>query len=288
MSYLAAIPTVTAKSRRDQAWAKRSPPRCWRHAPKTVRMRPNSYRSKTNTRRLCADADCSLVDLAKREAVCARRVHRNSGRSRRSRSPASNGRQTTTRSRISAAGPARSARPADRGRPLLADHRTASYDPVVRQIVAPSNELALTARGSWRSSRWLGRCLHRCVRCQVSLRVLASDHSHPQRRHDDNPATERDATWQPIDNTPMHPEYPCAHCIVSGAVAAVIEAALGTADIPEVAMTSSTAPGVTHRLDQHSRPSTMRFRMPASGPVFTTDSRSLSDKTWDARSGRML
>jgi hypothetical protein len=26
--------------------------------------------------------------------------------------------------------------------------------------------------------------------------------------NDDNPATERDATWQPIDNTPMHPEYP--------------------------------------------------------------------------------
>jgi hypothetical protein len=64
---------------------------------------------------------------------------------------------------------------------------------------------------------------------------------------DDNPATERDATWQPIDNTPMHPEYPCAHCIISGAVASAIEAALGTADIPEVAMTSPTAPGVTHR-----------------------------------------
>jgi hypothetical protein len=27
---------------------------------------------------------------------------------------------------------------------------------------------------------------------------------------DGNPATERDATWQPIDATPMHPEYPCA------------------------------------------------------------------------------
>jgi hypothetical protein len=64
---------------------------------------------------------------------------------------------------------------------------------------------------------------------------------------DDNPATERDATWQPIDNTPMHPEYPCAHCIVSGAVAAAVEAALGTAEIPEVSMTSPTAPGVTHR-----------------------------------------
>jgi hypothetical protein len=64
---------------------------------------------------------------------------------------------------------------------------------------------------------------------------------------DGNPATELDATWQPIDNTPMHPEYPCAHCISSAAVASVIEAVLGSADIPEVAMTSTTAPGVTHR-----------------------------------------
>jgi PAP2 superfamily len=64
---------------------------------------------------------------------------------------------------------------------------------------------------------------------------------------DGNPATEVDATWQPIDNTPMHPEYPCAHCITSAAVATVIEAALGGADIPEVTMTSPTAPGATHR-----------------------------------------
>jgi hypothetical protein len=64
---------------------------------------------------------------------------------------------------------------------------------------------------------------------------------------DNNPATERDAAWQPIDATPMHPEYPCAHCLVSGAVASAVEAALGTPDIPEVSMTSPTAPGVTHR-----------------------------------------
>jgi hypothetical protein len=64
---------------------------------------------------------------------------------------------------------------------------------------------------------------------------------------DDNPATELEATWQPIDGTPMHPEYPCAHCISSAAVASVIEAVLGSADIPEVAITSTTAPGVTHR-----------------------------------------
>ena len=64
---------------------------------------------------------------------------------------------------------------------------------------------------------------------------------------DDNPATERDATWQPIDNTPMHPEYPCAHCISSAALAAVVETMFGTADVPEITMTSATAPGVTHR-----------------------------------------
>jgi PAP2 superfamily len=64
---------------------------------------------------------------------------------------------------------------------------------------------------------------------------------------DGNQATELEAAWQPIDNTPMHPEYPCAHCIQSGAATAVIEALLGSADIPEVSMTSSTAPGVSHR-----------------------------------------
>jgi PAP2 superfamily len=64
---------------------------------------------------------------------------------------------------------------------------------------------------------------------------------------DGNPATERVATWQPIDATPMHPEYPCAHCITSSAIATVIEAVLGTDKIPEVALTSAFAPGVTHR-----------------------------------------
>jgi PAP2 superfamily len=64
---------------------------------------------------------------------------------------------------------------------------------------------------------------------------------------DANPATDVEATWQPIASTPMHPEYPCAHCILSGTVAGVVKAALGTTLIPEIAMTSPTAPGVTRR-----------------------------------------
>jgi hypothetical protein len=64
---------------------------------------------------------------------------------------------------------------------------------------------------------------------------------------DGNPATDREATWQPIAATPMHPEYPCAHCIQSGSVAGIVRAVFGTAEIPEIAITSPTAPGVTHR-----------------------------------------
>ena len=64
---------------------------------------------------------------------------------------------------------------------------------------------------------------------------------------DGNPATDREATWQPVANTPMHPEYPCSHCIQSGSVAAVVKAVLGGVDIPEVALTSPATPGVTHR-----------------------------------------
>jgi hypothetical protein len=63
---------------------------------------------------------------------------------------------------------------------------------------------------------------------------------------DGNPDTERDATWQPLDATPMHPEYPCAHCIQSGTAAAVIELSGGLGDLAEFHLTSLTAPGVTH------------------------------------------
>jgi hypothetical protein len=64
---------------------------------------------------------------------------------------------------------------------------------------------------------------------------------------DGNAATDPDPSWQPLDNTPMHPEYPCAHCIQSGAAAAVIESVIGAAPLPELSLTSATLPGVTHR-----------------------------------------
>jgi hypothetical protein len=64
---------------------------------------------------------------------------------------------------------------------------------------------------------------------------------------DGNPDTDLEPSWQPIANTPMHPEYPCAHCIQSGSITGVVKTVFGTGDIPEIAMTSPTAPGVTRR-----------------------------------------
>lgn len=60
----------------------------------------------------------------------------------------------------------------------------------------------------------------------------------------DNPGTERDPAWQALDSTPMHPEYPCAHCVESGAARFVLES-LGE-PLLELSLTSPTAPGVTH------------------------------------------
>ncbi|WP_245327033.1 vanadium-dependent haloperoxidase [Bradyrhizobium sacchari] len=60
-----------------------------------------------------------------------------------------------------------------------------------------------------------------------------------------NAATPRDASWLPLGDTPMHPEYPCAHCIVSAAISTVLQTVVG--DFGEFSLTSPTAPGVTRK-----------------------------------------
>jgi PAP2 superfamily len=60
---------------------------------------------------------------------------------------------------------------------------------------------------------------------------------------DANDATEREASWTPLIDTPMHPEYPCAHCIISAAVGAVLRAEIGAGPMPTLTTTSPTANG---------------------------------------------
>jgi len=41
----------------------------------------------------------------------------------------------------------------------------------------------------------------------------------------------------------MHPEYPCAHCIVSASLGAVLQAEIGSSAMPTLTSTSPFAPG---------------------------------------------
>ena len=64
---------------------------------------------------------------------------------------------------------------------------------------------------------------------------------------DGNAATEADPDWLPFIDTPMHPEYPCAHCILAATVGTVLTAEAGDDPIAELSTTSYTLEGVTRR-----------------------------------------
>jgi PAP2 superfamily len=64
-----------------------------------------------------------------------------------------------------------------------------------------------------------------------------------------NGEIKRDAGWMPLIDTPMHPEYPCAHCISSTAVGTVLASYFGGRPI-SVTMKSPTAPGVTRKWER--------------------------------------
>jgi PAP2 superfamily len=64
-----------------------------------------------------------------------------------------------------------------------------------------------------------------------------------------NAATQREETWLPLGDTPMHPEYPCAHCITSAAISTVLRNVVGE-EFGEFSLTSPTAPGVVRKFSR--------------------------------------
>jgi len=122
----------------------------------------------------------------------------------------------------------------------------ASWDPVVRQLAAkPGRNLLQNARLF---------ALAEMAAADAYISVLDAKYAFNFWRPitairngdiDGNDATTRVADWEPVIDTPLHPEYPCAHCITSSAVATVLEAEFGTGTVPTVTMTSPPAPGVT-------------------------------------------
>ena len=61
-----------------------------------------------------------------------------------------------------------------------------------------------------------------------------------------NFAIKRAPGWLPLVDAPLHPEYPCAHCISSTAVATVLQSELGD-EVGTLTMQSPTLPGVTRQ-----------------------------------------
>jgi len=70
---------------------------------------------------------------------------------------------------------------------------------------------------------------------------------------DGNPNTERDANWQPLITTPIQPEYPCAHCMISSTIAAVIRADVGKGPMPTLSTVQQHPAWCYTPLEQHRR-----------------------------------
>ena len=234
-------------SRRESSSAKRLRPRSWRRARTTAPTRRTPTGRAPRPASTCrpyatasAVAGRQAIRLDQRVAVPASRRRSHS----RAREWAANyneikelGGRTSTK---------RSARQTEDARFWLAvDGRV--YYPVIRTLAA-EKELSLID-----CARLFA--LTAVARADALIAVFDAKYHYEFWRPvtairngdiDDNPATERDAAWQPIDATPMHPEYPCAHCIESASLAGVVQTVFGTAEIPEVSMTSPTAPGVIH------------------------------------------
>ena len=62
---------------------------------------------------------------------------------------------------------------------------------------------------------------------------------------DGNAATDRDASWVSLIDTPMHPEYPSAHSILASSVGVLVKAEVGSGALPVLATSSPTAKGAT-------------------------------------------
>lgn len=65
---------------------------------------------------------------------------------------------------------------------------------------------------------------------------------------DNNPATERDAGWTPLNATPMHPEYPSQAAIIAGTASALLAQATGDRSAGPLTFVDSADPKLTRTL----------------------------------------
>ena len=122
-----------------------------------------------------------------------------------------------------------------------------SFDPIVRQLAAsPGRSLSQNARLFALVEMAVADSYIAVFEAKYSFNFWRPITAIRNGDIDGNDATDRDPTWEPLVDTPLHPEYPCAHCINSGAARAVLESEFGTGPNP-LTMTSPAAPGVLHK-----------------------------------------
>lgn len=84
---------------------------------------------------------------------------------------------------------------------------------------------------------------------------------------DGHDGTERDAAWAPLIHTPMHPEYPCAHCILAATVAILVKAEGRERPMPVL---SASSPRAQCAAGPPLMPSCRKWRRPESLAACTT------------------
>jgi len=119
------------------------------------------------------------------------------------------------------------------------------YLPVVRSVaMAPGREITQNARLLAVATQAMDDALIAVADAKYHYNFWRPITAIRNGDSDGNDATERDASWVPLIDTPMHPEYPCAHCILSATVATVLYAEVGPGSMPTLRTTSPTAPGM--------------------------------------------
>jgi hypothetical protein len=122
-----------------------------------------------------------------------------------------------------------------------------SYNPIVRQVAMKKDmDIADCARLFALTAMAANDALIAVFDAKYTYNLWRPITAIRNADQTNNSATPRDASWRPLGDTPMHPEYPCAHCISSAAVSAVLQG-VASADVGEISMTSPTAPGVIRK-----------------------------------------
>jgi hypothetical protein len=118
-------------------------------------------------------------------------------------------------------------------------------DGMLRLALADGLDLVQTARMLAMAHVSGGDAMIACFDAKYHYWSWRPDHAIPQAGSDGNPATQPDASWQPLRPTPNFPEYPSAHACHSSAVATALQTFFGS-DKTELTLDSRVT-GTTRR-----------------------------------------